>query len=405
MAEDDDNNDRNGDDGTTAESATRNVLLACSSGTKEEILELIRRHDDDDKAPIVCRQCPASGTSPLMAAAAAGRLDVCRTLIERGAPWNAVDRSGKCAGNHASDAGHQDVVDFLVDAAVTAELVLGASARATKTKTTTTSSSSSSSNNVSEAPSTKPDYLTSHRVRYDDGGDRTALLDHDGDAVMMEWERPLMRAHASIVTSDFAAGKRVLNVGFGMGIVDGFLQESRPASHVIVEAHPDVRANAVAAGWDDKPNVRLLFGRWQDVLPKLVAEAENENNDDVLFDGIFFDTYGEHYSDMEDFHEIVAKLLRKPDGVYSFFNGLAPDNIFFHGVACQCVKLQLAKLGLDTEFAPCEIKVDESAWKGVRRKYWHMDTYYLPICTWKKEHVDKTDTKTEDSVGVQEGTT
>ena len=34
-----------------------------------------------------------------------------------------------------------------------------------------------------------------------------------------------------------------------------------------------------AAGWDQKPGVRIVFGRWQDVLPQLGT-----------YDGIFFDT-------------------------------------------------------------------------------------------------------------------
>jgi hypothetical protein len=36
------------------------------------------------------------------------------------------------------------------------------------------------------------------------------------------------------------AGRAVLNIGFGMGIVDGALQRRRPGRHVIVEAHPAV---------------------------------------------------------------------------------------------------------------------------------------------------------------------
>ena len=50
-------------------------------------------------------------------------------------------------------------------------------------------------------------------------------------------------------------------------------------------------------------------------------------------------------------------------------NGLAPDNLFFHGVACNCVKVQLSHLGLEAEFAQCEVEVDEKDWEGVRRKY------------------------------------
>jgi hypothetical protein len=97
--------------------------------------------------------------------------------------------------------------------------------------------------------------------------------------------------------------------------------------------------------------------------------------------------YGEHFLDLEDFHELMVQILAKPRGVYSFFNGLAPDNLFFHGVACQCVKVQLAALGLDSNFLPCEIStVSDKVWEGVRRKYWHgRDTYYLPVCTWNPQ--------------------
>jgi protein arginine N-methyltransferase 2 len=93
--------------------------------------------------------------------------------------------------------------------------------------------------------------------------------------------------------------------------------------------------------------------------------------------------------DLEDFQTLMVKILAKPHGMYSFFNGLAPDNLFFHGVACQCVKLQLGALGLDTEFWPCQIQVpDTEIWKGIRRQYWHnRDTYYLPVVTWNAEYL------------------
>ena len=253
---------------------------------------------------------------------------------------------------------------------------------------------------VSHAPCTKPDYLEHDNVRYNAAN--TLLLDNDNDAVMMEWERPLMTAHAQILTSE-SKGKRVMNIGFGLGIIDTALQEYDPDLHVICEAHPTVYKKMIEDGWDKKKNVRICFGRWQDELPKLIEEG-------LEFDGIFYDTYGEHFTDLEDFHgeslhaqlslkqlctspsslclhfiELMVKMLHKPSGIYSFFNGLAPDNLFFHGVAANCVKIQLSHLGLETEFAQCEIQIDEKDWDGVRRKYWHgRSTYYLPIATWKK---------------------
>jgi hypothetical protein len=55
-------------------------------------------------------------------------------------------------------------------------------------------------------------------------------------------------------------------------------------SHTIIEAHPAVLARMRAEGWMSKPNVRVVEGRWQDVLPQLET-----------YDGIFFDTYDHHH--------------------------------------------------------------------------------------------------------------
>lgn len=37
-----------------------------------------------------------------------------------------------------------------------------------------------------------------------------------------------------------SSGGDVLNVGFGLGLVDRAIQSNHPASHTIIEAHPDV---------------------------------------------------------------------------------------------------------------------------------------------------------------------
>lgn len=171
------------------------------------------------------------------------------------------------------------------------------------------SADKSSATPVSHEPCTKPDYLQ-HKVRYNAAN--TLLLDDDDDAVMMEWERPLMNAHANILTHNGTKHKRVLNIGFGLGIIDTALQSHEPSLHVIIEAHPTVYEKMIRDGWDKKDNVRICFGRWQEELPKLIEE------EGVEFDGIFYDTYGEHFTDLEDFHEMMAKALTKPDGIYSF---------------------------------------------------------------------------------------
>ena len=56
------------------------------------------------------------GKSLLMLAAGAGHEGVVTQLLEAGAPWNAVDRNGDCAGDYARQHGHEDVYEAIVDA-------------------------------------------------------------------------------------------------------------------------------------------------------------------------------------------------------------------------------------------------------------------------------------------------
>ena len=97
----------------------------------------------------------------------------------------------------------------------------------------------------------------------------------------------------------------------------------------------------------------------------------------------------QNYSMMEDFHSHLPRIL-KDDGVYSFYNGCCPDNLFFHGVACEVIKLELQDLGLTCSYQGMEVNVtDQKMWDKVRRRYWYRNYYYVPICK-KMEILDCT---------------
>jgi protein arginine N-methyltransferase 2 len=71
-----------------------------------------------------------------------------------------------------------------------------------------------------------------------------------------------------------------------------------------------------------------------------------------------------------------------PGGVYSFFNGLAGVNYFFHAVYCQIAQLELQQLGLATTFTPLDVHVaDAKVWQNVKDRYFTLDKYLLPVCT------------------------
>ncbi|GAU36500.1 hypothetical protein TSUD_316270 [Trifolium subterraneum] len=266
-------------------------------------------------------------------------------LLTAGSPWNALSPSNLSAGDYAMQEGHQEAYELLLNAGIRSELVLGTIARKEK-------------KNLESGY----DYLED-RVSFSED----KIMDADSKAVMMAWEKPLMEAHAKAIC---LGGGHVLNIGFGMGLVDTAIQQYSPVKHTIVEAHPEVYERMIRTGWGQKENVTIVFGRWQDVLSQLET-----------YDGIFFDTYGEYYEDLREFHQHLPVLL-KPGGIYSFFNGLCGSNAFFHVVYCHLVSLELENLGYSTQLIPLPVKdcLGEQVWEGVKHRYWQLDTYYLPVC-------------------------
>ncbi|KAJ2160768.1 hypothetical protein GGF46_002014 [Coemansia sp. RSA 552] len=325
------------------------LLAACYAGDSQRARELVKQG-----AEIFVTD--ETGRTALHFAAASGDTATVRFVLEAGIPWNSLDEGNFSAGEYAELGGHTDAYGELVQAGIRAEMVL----RLLKGES-----------DMDKAAN--EDYL-SQPVEY--SGDK--LVDAEKNGVMMSWEAPLMEAHAKTICPQ--PGATVLNVGFGMGIIDGALQELGPGKHVIVEAHPDVYRHMQNEGWDKKPNVHVLFGRWQDRLSEIRALGP--------YDGIFFDTFGEFYKDLDDFHRAIFSdaepALRRPTGIYSFFNGLGGDHKLFHDVYCHIVKADLHKLGMGTEYTQVssDIAMDAETWKGIKRPYWMIKSYNLPTCTW-----------------------
>ncbi|KAG0236179.1 hypothetical protein BGW41_000540 [Actinomortierella wolfii] len=291
-----------------------------------------------------------------------------KLLLSYGHPWNVVDDDYKSVGDYAKSFGHDDIYDFLLEEGVRAELLLGLMQRKLKAELLEADEDEDGEEQAADqsnakAPAPNADYLA-QKLHYTEDGDR--LLDAEKNGVMMGWELPLMIRHAEVIAPK--EGLRVLNVGFGLGLIDKELQKRKPAQHTIIEAHPDVYAHMIKEGWDKKPGVKILFGRWQDVVDQL-----------EVYDGIFFDTFGEYYEDLREFHEIVPNHLEE-GGIYSYFSGLGADNAFFHAVYNRISELELTEMGFSVEFEEMDVGLKEEEWNGIKRAYWTLDKYYLPIC-------------------------
>ncbi|KAI9246497.1 S-adenosyl-L-methionine-dependent methyltransferase [Phascolomyces articulosus] len=300
----------------------------------------------------ICFNGNEQGRTPLHYAAEKGHMDIVKWLLRESHPYNLLDKDQVTAGELALKNKHQDIYDLLVEEGTRAELLL----RALK------STFGDDDEKSKEAPN--EDYLK-QKLHYGDN----KLMDENDDAVMMGWEGPLMVEHAKVMCP--REGMDVLNVGFGLGLIDTELQKYKPRNHFIIEAHPDVYAYMKEQGWDKKEGVTILFGRWQDVVPTLTQ----------AFDGIFFDTYGEFYDDLRAFHDAVPNILNE-SGIYTWFNGLGATNQFFHDIYCRVSELDLHDFGLSTEYVDIPIGTadEKGVWDGVRQRYWVLDTYKLPIC-------------------------
>ena len=107
-------------------------------------------------------------------------------------------------------------------------------------------------------------------------GERLVISGHP---VMETWERDYMKLLASIAAS---RPKRILEIGFGMGIAAEFIQEFGPDEHIIIEANGEVYGKLLEFAANAKGKVMPVFGFWEDETARLSEGSVS---------GILFDTY------------------------------------------------------------------------------------------------------------------
>lgn len=312
-----------------------------------------------------------------------------RCLLQNGAIWNQLDKNDETPGCIANRLGFQQLYELMVDAGVRAELLLNRlegyeklddseEDEVTEPANDRTNGTSQSGDEPPQSNTVVPLETESNSAHYlssalSIGAER--ILDEDSNGVMMSWESGIMSqsANALLVAPDM----KVINIGFGMGIIDDHFQlhHNRPSSHHIVEAHPTVLVDMKARGWHEKTGVLVHEGRWQDILPKLVSEGQT-------FDAIYFDTYAESYSDFRDFFSEQVIGLLDPAGKFSFFNGLGADRQISYDVYQKVLEMDLFEAGFDVDWQELEVPKLTNEWEGVNRRYWNIQKYRLPVCSY-----------------------
>ncbi|KAH9215589.1 S-adenosyl-L-methionine-dependent methyltransferase, partial [Leptodontidium sp. 2 PMI_412] len=195
------------------------------------------------------------------------------------------------------------------------------------------------------------------------------LLDSDNNGVMMAWESDIMRRTVDLLLLPSApastpkTGARILNIGFGMGIIDRMFRDTQPLKHHIIEAHPGVLQKLsepdsdFGKSWEESaPETseggegayKIYPGKWQDICPLLLRAGE-------VYDAIYFDTFGEDYAQLKLFFTEVIPGLLDSEGAFGFFNGLGADRRVCYDVYCKVVEMDCLEAGLDVEWTDVDV--------------------------------------------------
>ena len=149
----------------------------------------------------------------------------------------------------------------------------------------------------------RKDYLATEAVYTGDS------LRIGNEYVMHEWERPLIRR--MVEDLKLTPDDRLLEIGFGMGISASILQEFGPASHTIVEPHPQVLLQAER--WKGvRKSIQLHTGYWQQL-----------DTSTQRYSAIFFDPFADEMAAVDNenlrFLKFAAQSLLDDGGRLALF--------------------------------------------------------------------------------------
>lgn len=286
--------------------------------------------DNDDGGVDVWYEDPSSaGWSALHFAAEGGHLEAVNLLLRHGALWNAVDAHGYTAAQVAWSMNHERCYQAIFDEGVRQTLLLNALQSQDDdeemVETDGTAVTSADGTRMILKPSSRDvandteKYLSTKLRFVPDSLGQVRCLDEDNNMVMAPWETDIMRTTASLLCENQPEGFTVLNVGFGLGIIDTLIQTYEPKRHVIIEAHPDAIAYAKSLGFDKMEGVELFEGRWEDwVRDSDDEEAVQRMMELGSFDAVYWDTYSQDYKDVKKFFDALPNILNGPESRFSF---------------------------------------------------------------------------------------
>lgn len=194
-------------------------------------------------------------------------------------------------------------------------------------------------------------------IKINSDGERVLYIDNL--EVMADFETPYMKKLAEIVT---VKGGNILNIGYGLGIVDQFIENFRENNnireHHIIELNNEILKNAEnwLSGHQNKDNIYIHKGDWNYLLGKF----------NFQFDGILYDAFPLKKEDLcRDFIPFLEKVIKlrllKEGGVITFF--LDSSDGFSSDFVNLCDKLIKNKLEIEKTVIQLPQKRKPQGWE------------------------------------------
>ncbi|MEY2632396.1 MAG: hypothetical protein RIR00_1050, partial [Pseudomonadota bacterium] len=126
--------------------------------------------------------------------------------------------------------------------------------------------------------------------------------------VAYEWQIPLWVEFASRLN---ISGRRLVEIGYGMGLFSKVATRFAAKKHIIIEAHPLIAYEArQRISEDELKSTYVIEQLWQDSL------SRQQECDAIMYDA--FSVLGEKYTDLDKLCCIASNILAQ-DGAIGFF--------------------------------------------------------------------------------------
>lgn len=134
-------------------------------------------------------------------------------------------------------------------------------------------------------------------------------------------------------------GKKVLVIGYGIGMLNSLIRDLEPAEHWIIEANKNQRDRMEVAQFINEGTTHIISDRWEDS-----TRVEGFPTDfDFIYYNVGFDAFPEDYNGIFGFANQVNKFLNQ-DGIFTWWE-------------CNNAKMNSMIIVNDSDEVPCSIKL------------------------------------------------